>query len=146
MRKRWSGRWHKSRELYQLKLEPPRKRHLEGPTKLNQVSENAASTFSSNNCLVPTPTPIPTLDAAILRIDRTLNAMTTSHTQNATSIASLTEEHLAYDNEEADLRRQVSLAEEKRAWFQQFHERMENIGEFLEEKVCFGTFTCGAGF
>lgn len=55
--------------------------------------------------------------------------------QSATSIASLAEEHLKWDEEEVLLRRNVQEKEEMRAWFGAFHDRMEEVGEFLEEKV-----------
>jgi hypothetical protein len=58
-----------------------------------------------------------------------------SHAQSATAIASLAEEHLKWDEEEVQLRRNVQEKEEMRAWFGAFHDRMEEVGEFLEEKV-----------
>jgi hypothetical protein len=86
---------------------------------------------------VPTPASIPTLDASILRVDRLLSALNTSHIQSTTAIASLAEEHLKWDEEEVQLRRNVQEKEEMRAWFGAFQDRMEEVGEFLEEKVRF---------
>jgi GC-rich sequence DNA-binding factor len=42
---------------------------------------------------------------------------------------------MRFDAEEAELRRQVDQAEEKRAWFQAFRDRVETVAEFLDEKV-----------
>jgi GC-rich sequence DNA-binding factor len=61
--------------------------------------------------------------------------LNTSHLQNTTALASLAEEHLKWDEEEVLLRRNVQEKEEMRAWFGTFHDRMEEVGEFLEEKV-----------
>jgi len=55
--------------------------------------------------------------------------------QNTTALANLAEEHLKWDEEEVQLRRNVQEKEEMRAWFGAFHDRMEEVGEFLEEKV-----------
>jgi hypothetical protein len=50
---------------------------------------------------------------------------------------------MKYDAEEAELRRQVDQAEEKRAWFHKFRDRVETVAEFLDEKV--GAVTLLAG-
>jgi GC-rich sequence DNA-binding factor len=86
--------------------------------------------------VVPTPTPIPTLDTAVLRISQALTTFTISHTRTTDAIAALTDDQMKFDAEEAELRRQVDQAEEKRAWFQAFRDRVETVAEFLDEKVC----------
>jgi hypothetical protein len=78
---------------------------------------------------------VPVFDSAALRLSQTLTTLTTSHAQNAQAIASSAEQQVLYDKEEASLRRQVSEAEEKRAWFQTFKEQIETVAEFLDEKV-----------
>lgn len=83
---------------------------------------------------IPTPSSIPTLDSAISRISHTLTNFTASHTQSTDAIAALTDEQMKFDVEEAELRRQVEHAEEKRAWFQTFRDRVETVAEFLDEK------------
>lgn len=85
---------------------------------------------------VPTPIPIPTLQGSLQRFNQIIGALTTRHTQTASSVAQLVEDHARFDKEEEELRKMVKEAEEKRAWFGSFHEWIEGVGEFLEEKVC----------
>jgi len=71
----------------------------------------------------------------VLRVSQAFTTFTISHARSTNAIAALTDEQMKFDVEEAELRRQVEQAEDKRAWFQTFRDRVETVAEFLDEKV-----------
>ncbi|KAF8606883.1 GCFC-domain-containing protein [Ceratobasidium sp. AG-I] len=83
---------------------------------------------------IPTQTPVPTLDPAMLRLTQALTKLTTSHAGNTKSLIALGEEHASLEQQEARLRLLVTEAEEKRAWFDGFREWMDSLADFLDEK------------
>lgn len=84
--------------------------------------------------LVPPPTQIPTLDAAMNRLAQTMSALTTSHAQNTATMTALADEQARLEQRESELRAIVARAEEKRSWFASFREWMESVATFLDEK------------
>ncbi|CCL98857.1 uncharacterized protein FIBRA_00863 [Fibroporia radiculosa] len=83
---------------------------------------------------IPPVTPIPTLGAAVARLTQSLTALTTSHVQNSTSMASLGEERLQLEAREKEMREMIAKAEDKRGWFAAFREWVESVATFLDEK------------
>ncbi|KZT27360.1 hypothetical protein NEOLEDRAFT_1176784 [Neolentinus lepideus HHB14362 ss-1] len=83
---------------------------------------------------IPSEMPIPTLTAAIGRLTQSLTALTTSHTQNTTSIESLAEERIQLEAREKEMREMIVKAEAKRSWFAAFREWVESVATFLDEK------------
>ena len=87
----------------------------------------------------PTPIPpvisVPVLDVAIAKLTQTLTALTTSHTKNTAELSKIGKENTSVEKQEAELREQVENAEKRRAWFQSFKERIDSVGDFLDEKV-----------
>ncbi|KAG8809424.1 hypothetical protein FRC17_003451 [Serendipita sp. 399] len=104
------------------------------PTELAAAQAQASHSQAYKPYPIPTPTSIPTLDAATQRIAAGISALTTSHTQNTSSIATLADEQIQYTAEGDNIRRQLEETEEKRAWFKMFHERIETVAEFLDAK------------
>jgi GC-rich sequence DNA-binding factor len=85
---------------------------------------------------VPPAIHVPALGPAIARLSQTLTALTTSHATNSHSLSTLGEERARNDEREAELRKMIALAEEKRGWFAAFREWVESVATFLDEKVC----------
>jgi GC-rich sequence DNA-binding factor len=85
---------------------------------------------------VPPATAIPTLSSAIIRLTQSLNDLTTSHTEDVSSLNSLAEEGAQLDIREAEIRQKIGKAEEKRSWFVAFREWVESVATFLDDKVC----------
>jgi GC-rich sequence DNA-binding factor len=87
--------------------------------------------------LVPPPTEVPGLESSITRIAQTLVSMTASHTQNTALVSALSVENDQLDGRETELREIIARTEEKRRWFADFRDWLENVATFLDEKVCF---------
>jgi hypothetical protein len=85
---------------------------------------------------VPPPTEIPSLESSVTRISQTLVSMTVSHTQNTALVSALSIEHNQLDGRETELREIIARTEEKRRWFADFRDWLENVATFLDEKVC----------
>ena len=85
---------------------------------------------------IPPPISVPVLDVAIAKLTQKLTALTTSHARNTAELIKTGEENTALEKQEAELKEQVESAEKRRAWFQGFKERVESVGDFLDEKVC----------
>ena len=87
----------------------------------------------------PTPIPpaisVPVLGVAIAKVTQKLTALTTSHAKNTAELVKMGEENTSLNKQEAELKEQVGMAEQRRAWFQGFKERVESVGDFLDEKV-----------
>lgn len=87
----------------------------------------------------PTPIPpavsVPVLGVAIARLTQQLTTLTTSHAKNTAELIKIGEENATLNKQEAELKEQVAKAEQRRAWFQGFKERLESVGDFLDEKV-----------
>lgn len=83
---------------------------------------------------IPAITPIPTLGAAVARLTQSLTALTTSHAQNAASVASLEREEEQLETREKEMRDMITKAEDKRSWFAAFREWVESVATFLDEK------------
>lgn len=90
----------------------------------------------SDESVVPAITPIPTLGAAVARLTQSLTALTTSHAQNAASVASLEREQEQLETREKEMRDMITKAEDKRSWFAAFREWVESVATFLDEKAC----------
>lgn len=83
---------------------------------------------------IPTPIAIPSIDSAVLRISSGLASLNTSHSQNASNMASLAQDMIQYTTEQDNIRRQVEETESKRAWFQTFRDRIETLADFFDAK------------
>ena len=94
---------------------------------------------------IPPTIPIPVLDAAIARLTQKLTVLTTSHAKNTAERTIMGEENASLKKQEAELKGQVENAEQRRAWFQGFKERMESVGDFLDEKVSLSLHQCLSG-
>lgn len=84
---------------------------------------------------VPPAIPVPVLDVAIAKLTQKLTVLTTSHAKNTAELIKMGEENELLNKQEAEIRKQVENAEQRRAWFQGFKERVESVGDFLDEKV-----------
>ena len=89
----------------------------------------------SDQKLVPPPTEVPGLESSVARISQTLVSMTASHSQNTALVSALSVEHNQLDGRETELREIVARTEEKRRWFADFRDWLENVAIFLDEKV-----------
>jgi hypothetical protein len=70
-----------------------------------------------------------------MRISQIVSSITTSHVQNTASISTISTELAQLDDHETDLRETITRTEEKRSWFTDFREWLENVATFLDEKV-----------
>ncbi|KAG8754904.1 hypothetical protein FRC14_004538 [Serendipita sp. 396] len=104
------------------------------PTEVAAAQAQAPQVHTYKPYPIPTPTSIPTIDAATQRIAAGLTALTTSHAQNSGTVATLALDQVQYTMEEDNIRSQLEETEAKRAWFKIFHERMETVAEFLDAK------------
>jgi GC-rich sequence DNA-binding factor len=91
---------------------------------------------------IPPAIPVPVLDATIAKLTQKLTALTTSHAKNTAELIKMGEENASLEKQEAELKGQVENAEQRRAWFQSFKERVESVGDFLDEKVCLSLHQC----
>lgn len=62
--------------------------------------------------------------------------LSTSHASRTSRLSAIADERAALDKKEAELRELIAKAEEKRRWFAEMQENVDNVGEFLDEKVC----------
>ncbi len=110
-------------------------RHLS--TKQRQVRNSIVLNLRacSYQKLVPPPTEVPSLESSVTRISQTLVSMTASHAQNTASVSALSVEHDQLDGRETELREIIARTEEKRRWFADFRDWLENVATFLDEKV-----------
>ncbi|KAF7422674.1 hypothetical protein PC9H_010830 [Pleurotus ostreatus] len=83
---------------------------------------------------IPTVTPIPSLGPALSRLAASLSQLTVSHASNTSSLNAIAKERSEVDEREIELRDMVDKAELKRSWFDSFHEWVEGVAEFLDEK------------
>lgn len=60
-----------------------------------------------------------------------------SHASNTSSLNAIAKERSEVDEREIELRDMVDKAELKRSWFDGFHEWVEGVAGFLDEKVFF---------
>ena len=93
-----------------------------------------AFTIQLNYALVPTPTPLPTLDVAIAKLSQSLTDLTLSHSKTTAAMTTLAEEREALEEREKEMRVMVERAEKKRSWFDAFREWVETVATFLDEK------------
>jgi hypothetical protein len=115
-------------------------RHLS--TKQRQVRDSVLNIRAcSNQQLVPPPTEVPSLESSVTRISQTLASMTASHTQNTASVSALSIENDQLDGRETELREIIARTEEKRRWFADFRDWLENVAIFLDEKVRLNIYT-----
>jgi GC-rich sequence DNA-binding factor len=98
-----------------------------------QLQATAPKTYEPTP--IPPAIPIPVLDAAIAKLTQKLTVLTTSHTKNTADLINLCEENVSLKKQENELKGKVEEAEQRRAWFQSFKERVESVGDFLDEKV-----------
>ncbi|KAF8262278.1 GCFC-domain-containing protein [Lactarius quietus] len=100
--------------------------------------DNSFSTPAATSVYKATPIPplteIPSLESSVTRISQTLVSMTTSHTQNTALVSALSIEHNQLDGRETELREIIARTEEKRRWFADFRDWLENVATFLDEK------------
>ncbi len=61
--------------------------------------------------------------------------MTSSHSQNTSSVSALSIENDQLDGREVELREVIARTEGKRRWFADFRDWLENFATFLDEKV-----------
>lgn len=61
--------------------------------------------------------------------------LSTSHSSRTSRLTAIADERAALDKKEAELRDLIAKAEEKRRWFAEMQENVDNVGEFLDEKV-----------
>ncbi|KAH9080570.1 GCFC-domain-containing protein [Lactarius deliciosus] len=83
---------------------------------------------------IPPPTEVPGLETSVTRISQTLVSMTTSHAQNTASVSAVSVEYDQLDGRETELREIIAMTEEKRRWFADFRDWLENVATFLDEK------------
>ena len=119
----------------QMTIYPLPLRHLS--TKQRQVRGSIVLDLRacSDQKLVPPPTEVPSLESSVTRISQTLASMTVSHAQNTASVSALSVENDQLDGRETELREIIARTEEKRRWFADFRDWLENVAIFLDEKV-----------
>jgi len=98
-----------------------------------QLQATAPKTYGPTP--IPPAIPVPVLDATIAKLTQKLTALTTSHSTNTAELIKISEENASIEKQEAELKEQVESAEQRRAWFQSFKERVDSVGDFLDEKV-----------
>lgn len=69
------------------------------------------------------------------RLSATLSNAYTAHTAHEHNLEAVHAEKTQLDEKEVEMRELVANAEMKRAWLSDFHEWMETVGTFLDEKV-----------
>jgi GC-rich sequence DNA-binding factor len=111
-----------------------------GNTADIQLQATAPKTYEPTP--IPPAIPVPVLDVAIAKVTQRLTALTTSHAKNTAELIKMGEENASLEKQEAELKEQVENAEQRRAWFQSFKERVESVGDFLDEKVRLSSHQC----
>ncbi|KZS89449.1 hypothetical protein SISNIDRAFT_416795 [Sistotremastrum niveocremeum HHB9708] len=83
---------------------------------------------------IPPPIPVPQLEPSIARLTQAMADLSTSHASRTSRLSAIADERAALDKKEAELRELIAKAEEKRRWFAEMQENVDNVGEFLDEK------------
>lgn len=66
-----------------------------------------------------------------------MTKITMSHASNTGALNSIVLERESVDKREREMRNMIEIAEEKRAWFDDFKQWIEGVAGFLDEKVNF---------
>jgi len=74
--------------------------------------------------------------SASTRLQSSCAFLKSSNATRQAQVESAERELLACDNQESDLRAEVTLVEAKKEWMEEFRGWVEMLGGFLEEKVC----------
>ena len=75
------------------------------------------------------------MSAVSARLSAALQALTASHTLEASALEHFEKERVELDSQETELRREVVKTEEKSRWFGEFKDEVEDWSAFLDEKV-----------
>lgn len=75
------------------------------------------------------------MSAVSARLSAALQALTASHTLEASALGHFEKERVELDSQETELRREVVKTEEKSRWFGEFKDEVEDWSAFLDEKV-----------
>jgi hypothetical protein len=84
---------------------------------------------------IPATRPLPTVSSASTRLQSSCAFLRSSNVNRQAQVESAEKELLACDNQESDLRAEVTLVEAKKEWMEEFRGWVEMLGGFLEEKV-----------
>jgi GC-rich sequence DNA-binding factor len=84
---------------------------------------------------VPQSSTLPSMSAVSARLSAALQALTASHTLEASALEHFEKERAELDSQETELRRVVVKTEEKSRWFGEFKDEVEDWSAFLDEKV-----------
>jgi GC-rich sequence DNA-binding factor len=85
---------------------------------------------------VPEPSTLPSLKFVQARLANTSSALERSHNEHIAALENCEKERVELDRQEVGFRNQVSAANERFAWFSDFKEWVEDVANFLENKVC----------
>lgn len=104
-----------------------------GDLKTNEQSVSRKVAYKPAR--IPISRPIPTVGSASTRIQQSLALLNASKKNRMTHIATNEKEIANLDQQEQELREEVTRVEEKREWMQEFRGWVEMLGGFLEEKI-----------
>jgi len=91
----------------------------------------------TNRYIVPPLTSLPVLAPALTHLSDKMTKITMSHANNTVALNSIVLERDSVDKREREMRNMIGIAEEKRAWFDDFKQWVEGVANFLDEKVNF---------
>ncbi|TKA52589.1 hypothetical protein B0A53_04599 [Rhodotorula sp. CCFEE 5036] len=83
---------------------------------------------------IPQSSTLPSMSAVSARLSAALQALTASHTLEASALEHFEKERAELDSQETELRRVVVKTEEKSRWFGEFKDEVEDWSAFLDEK------------
>jgi len=134
-KKHWNGNKSSSEEA----ATENQSQHLpkfKNSTGLHRVSLELIHSNGCTNCyVVPPLTSLPVLAPALTHFYEKMTKITMSHASNTVALNSIVLERESVDKREREMRNMIEIAEEKRAWFDDFKQWVEGVASFLDEKV-----------
>jgi GC-rich sequence DNA-binding factor len=86
--------------------------------------------------VVPQPSTLPSLKFVQARLSNSYSALERSHNEHLAVLENCDKERAELDRQETDVRQQVATTSERFDWFVDFKEWVEDVANFLENKVC----------
>jgi hypothetical protein len=120
-------------------------RHLKNPRRPEECIElpPVSSPLQMSSCLmltlllpVPEPSALPTLKFVQARLSNAFSALERSHNEHVVVLENCEKERAELDRQETDVRQQVATASDRFDWFVDFKDWVEDVANFLENKVC----------
>jgi len=141
VKKKTKKQWNGNKSSFEEAVTENHSQHLpkfKNSTGLHRVSLELTHFNDCTNCyVVPPLISLPVLAPALTHLSEKMTKITMSHASNTVALNSIVLERESVDKREREMRNVIEIAEEKRAWFDDFKQWVEGVAGFLDEKVNF---------